>query len=149
MSYRSRTENLRTKKKKSFWNADNAPFPSERQRMFRSMALLVVALVLLVLVFIRVIYIKVVHGEEYQYRAEQQQLSSTDVVIPSLRGSIYDRDGNVLAESVRVYNVILDPQALIDAGLVGCIFVALVDIVTLAGAIIYLLAPHPIRSRQP
>ena len=116
MSYRSRTENLRTKKKKSFWNADNAPFPSERQRMFRSMALLVVALVLLVLVVIRVIYIKVVHGEEYQYRAEQQQLSSTDVVIPSLRGSIYDRDGNVLAESVRVYNVILDPQALIDAG---------------------------------
>ena len=115
MSYRSRTTNQRTRKKRSFWNADNAPLPTERQRMFRSMALLVVAIVLLVLVFIRVIYIKTVHGEEYQYRAEQQQLSSTDVVIPSLRGSIYDRDGNVLAESVRVYNVILDPQALIEA----------------------------------
>ena len=71
MSYRSRSGNLRTQKKKSFWNADNAPFPTERQRMSRSMGLLVVALVLLVLVFVRVIYIKAVHGEEYQYRAEQ------------------------------------------------------------------------------
>lgn len=80
------------------------------------MLLLMVALVLLAAVFARVIYIKTVHGEEYQARAEAQQLSSTDVTIPSLRGSIYDRDGNVLAESVRVYNVILDPQALIEAG---------------------------------
>ena len=84
--------------------------------MSRSLVLLLAALVLLLVVFLRVVYIKVVHGEEYQYRAEQQQLSSTDVIIPSLRGAIYDRDGNVLAESVRVYNVILDPQALIDAG---------------------------------
>ena len=47
--------------------------------------------------------------------AEQQQVNSTDVVIPALRGSIYDRNGNVLAESTRVYNIILDCQVLIDA----------------------------------
>lgn len=43
----------------------------------------------------------------------------------------------------------INDSPLIDAGLVGCIFAALVDIVTLAGAIIYLLAPHPVRGRQP
>lgn len=116
MSYRTRSVRQNPRRNTGRKASRPAPLPTERQRMSRSMLLLVVSLVLLVVVFGRVVYIKAVHGEEYQQRAEQQQLSSTDVIIPSLRGSIYDRDGNVLAESVRVYNVILDPQALIEAG---------------------------------
>ena len=42
----------------------------------------------------------------------------------------------------------INDSPLIDAGLVGCIFAALVDIVTLAGAIIYLLAPRPFPSNR-
>lgn len=87
----------------------------ESIRNHRTLFLLIVSIILLAAVLVRVGYIKVVHGEEYETKAEAQQLNSTDVVIPALRGSIYDRNGNLLAESVRVYNVILDPQTLIDA----------------------------------
>ena len=88
---------------------------SSRTQMLRLLFVLCVTIVLLIVVFGRVFFIKVVHGEEYQQMAEQQQVNSTDVVIPALRGSIYDRNGNVLAESTRVYTIILDCQVLIDA----------------------------------
>ncbi len=81
----------------------------------RTIFFLCLAMVLLIFVLIRVAYIKMVHGEEYQTLAEKQQVESTDVIIPALRGSITDRNGNVLAESSRVYNVILDCQVLIEA----------------------------------
>lgn len=85
------------------------------QSVGRTILFLCIAILLLLLVFIRTAYIKTVHGEEYQTMAEKQQVESTDVVIPALRGSITDRNGNVLAESLRVYNVILDCQVLIEA----------------------------------
>ncbi len=83
--------------------------------ILRTILLLVAMIALLIFVLVRVIYIKAVHGEEYQTLAEKQQVESTDVIIPALRGSITDRNGNVLAESSRVYNVILDCQVLIEA----------------------------------
>ena len=86
-----------------------------RARLPRELFILAFTVILLVVLFFRVAYIKAVHGEAYQSAAEMQQLSSTDVTIPSLRGSIYDRNGNVLAESTRIYNVILDCQVLIEA----------------------------------
>lgn len=85
------------------------------QRVGRMIFVLCLTIGLLIFVLLRVIYIKTVHGAEYQQMAEQQQVDSTDVVIPALRGSILDRNGNVLAESSRVYNVILDCQTLIEA----------------------------------
>ncbi len=81
----------------------------------RTIFFLCVAIALLIFVLIRVAYIKMVHGEEYQTLAEKQQVESTDVIIPALRGNITDRNGNMLAESSRVYNVILDCQVLIEA----------------------------------
>jgi len=86
-----------------------------RARLPRELFILAFIVILLVILFFRVAYIKAAHGEAYQAAAEQQQLSSTDVTIPALRGSIYDRNGNVLAESTRIYNVILDCQVLIEA----------------------------------
>ena len=83
--------------------------------ILRTILLLVAMIVLLIFVLGRVIYIKTVHGKEYQTLAEKQQVESTDVIIPALRGSITDRNGNILAESSRVYNVILDCQVLIEA----------------------------------
>ena len=82
-------------------------------RSRRTVAVSIIAGILMLALLVRVGYIKGVHGEEYQQRAEAQQLSSTDVEIPALRGSILDRNGNVLAQSTRVYNVILDCQVLI------------------------------------
>ena len=42
----------------------------------------------------------------------------------------------------------INDSLMIDVALVGCILAALVDIVTLAGAIIYLLAPRPFPSNR-
>lgn len=86
-----------------------------RERLGKELFIFAVTVLLLIALFGRVIYIKAVNGEEYQAAAERQQLSSTDVTIPALRGSILDRNGNVLAESTRIYNVILDCQVLIQA----------------------------------
>lgn len=81
----------------------------------REMFVLSAVVVLMIALLLRVVYIKAVHGADYQAAAESQQLNSTDVSIPALRGSILDRHGNILAESTRIYNVILDCQVMIEA----------------------------------
>ncbi len=86
---------------------------SRREKMQHSvMMIFFVLAALLVCVYGRVIWIKVVHGEEYEAAAERQQISQTDVEIPALRGTIYDTRGQVMAESLRVYNVVLDCKAI-------------------------------------
>ena len=89
--------------------------PVLTKSILRTILLLCAMIGLLIFVLVRVAYIKTVHGKEYQTLAEKQQVESTDVIIPALRGSISDRNGNILAESSRVYNVILDCQVLIEA----------------------------------
>ncbi|MCF0136077.1 MAG: penicillin-binding protein 2 [Lachnospiraceae bacterium] len=81
----------------------------------REMFFLIVMVVLMIALMGRVAYIKIVHGSDYQAAAEAQQLDSTDVTIPALRGPILDKNGNILAESTRIYNVILDCQVLIES----------------------------------
>lgn len=84
-------------------------------KLGRELVMLIVIIGLMIALLIRVAYIKAVHGNAYQAAAEAQQLSSTDVTIPALRGSILDRNGNVMAESTRIYNVILDCQVMIES----------------------------------
>lgn len=55
----------------------------------------------------RVFYIQIIKGDEYSAKAESQQLSDTE--IPATRGTIYDSEGNVLAQSATVWDVFLDP----------------------------------------
>lgn len=43
----------------------------------------------------------------------------------------------------------INDSPLIDAGLLGCLAAALLDLVLLASVIINLSAPHPVHSRQP
>lgn len=60
----------------------------------------------------RLFYLQVVKGEEYAEKAESQQLSDTE--IQAMRGTIYDSDGNVLAQSATVWTVFLDPSNIKD-----------------------------------
>lgn len=60
----------------------------------------------------RLFYIQVVKGEEYSEKAQSQQLSDTE--IEAMRGTIYDADGNVLAQSATVWTVFLDPSNIKD-----------------------------------
>jgi len=71
-------------------------------------------IVMMVIVFLftadiaRLFYIQIVKGEEYAEKAQSQQLSDTE--IEAMRGTIYDADGNVLAQSATVWTVFLDPS---------------------------------------
>lgn len=65
-------------------------------------------------VFGRIVYLKAVHGEEYEAAAKNQQINRYDAVIAANRGSILDRNEQVLAISTAVYNVVLDPLVLAE-----------------------------------
>ncbi len=60
----------------------------------------------------RLYYIQIVQGEMYQARALDNQMRS--VSITAQRGSIYDANMNVLAQSATVWNVCLSPAEVKD-----------------------------------
>ena len=63
----------------------------------------------LVVLFGVITYINFHSGEKYKKQVlSQAQQKYQNRTIPSKRGSIYDRNGNLLATSNKVYNVILD-----------------------------------------
>lgn len=66
------------------------------------------------LMFGRVLYMKVVHGAEYEAAAKNQQINRYDITIQPNRGSILDRNNQVLAISTTVYNVALDSLQLAE-----------------------------------
>ena len=51
------------------------------------------------------------NGQMYERKVLEQQVTYNRV-IPEKRGEILDRNGNILASSVKVYNLILDPKVL-------------------------------------
>ena len=56
----------------------------------------------------RVLYLQTVRADELAGKAQSQQLYDTEV--SAMRGTIYDSEGNVLAQSATVWNVFLDPS---------------------------------------
>lgn len=65
---------------------------------------------------LRINIIKVGQGDEYKKVVlSQAQSKYSSAILPAKRGSIYDRNGNVLAVSNKVYNVILDCKVIFDA----------------------------------
>ncbi len=77
----------------------------------------IVVLLVLVLFFFgidafRIGYLQFARGEELKAKAESQQLYDTEV--SAMRGSIYDDEGNVLAQSATVWNIFLDPGNITD-----------------------------------
>ena len=60
--------------------------------------------------FIQLFRLQIVQHEELQQKATDQQ--TLDQSVSAARGTIYDRNGNVLAMSATVYNVILSPREL-------------------------------------
>lgn len=74
----------------------------------RSTILMVIILVLgFGTVIARLFYLQVYQAEELQQRAVEQQLH--DTTVSAKRGSIFDKNGNILAQSITVWNVVLAP----------------------------------------
>lgn len=75
---------------------------------------LAVVFIALAVLCIRITYISVVKGDSYTINVlDNQEYTST--TIPFKRGDILDSNGNVLATSVKVYNLILDPKVIISS----------------------------------
>ena len=85
---------------------------SKRKMFRRTVFLMVVCGVLLfVPLFYKLWDIAIVHHEEYQQKATNQQ--TLDLSVAASRGDIFDRNGNVMAMSATVYNLILSPRDMI------------------------------------
>ena len=74
---------------------------------------LVILFVLVLLAFfglaVRITYITATSGTKYKKQVlSQAQQKYESSVLPAKRGDIYDKNGNLLATSNKVYNVILD-----------------------------------------
>ncbi|MBQ7741014.1 MAG: PASTA domain-containing protein [Eubacterium sp.] len=84
-----------------------------RKTMLKRMLILAVAIVFLFGIdAFRILYLQVAKGDEFKAKAESQQLSDTEV--SAMRGTIYDSEGNVLAQSATVWNIFLDPSNIKD-----------------------------------
>ncbi len=59
-------------------------------------------------IFINLFKTSVIQADEYQERANSNQFKSS--TIKAGRGSIYDANGQIIAQSATVFNVILDPS---------------------------------------
>ena len=63
----------------------------------RILIMAVVIIFLMTTTVARVFYLTIVRGEELSEKAETQQLKDTEIT--AMRGTIYDSNGNVLAQS--------------------------------------------------
>ena len=67
----------------------------------------------LIALCVRILYIDITKGDEYSIKVLSQQ-GYTSRTIPYKRGDIQDRNGNVMATSVMVYNLVLDPKVIMS-----------------------------------
>ena len=90
-----------------------------RMFMGRARLLFAGALVLTLILVVRMLYLQVLQQEHYQTRSEENRMQM--VPVPPVRGLIFDRLGNLLAENRPIFNLALirerieDLDGLIDA----------------------------------
>ena len=75
--------------------------------------LIIVAVIAFGACIIRIGYLTLVKGDEYREKAEAQQLS--DTTVNAARGTIYDANMNVLAQSASVWLVYINPSKVTES----------------------------------
>ncbi len=88
--------------------------PSLNEIKRKSRILAVSALIALSALVLRVGYWQIIRGEELSGKAKAQQQGSS--IITASRGTIYDRNGKVLAESASANTLICNPEDIKDDG---------------------------------
>lgn len=79
----------------------------------RLLLLILVIAIIFVLIVLHLCYLTIEKGDYYNKLVlSKRQTSYNSQTIQSKRGDIRDRDGNILAESVKVYNLIIDPKVI-------------------------------------
>ena len=74
---------------------------------------LLIFLILSIAFGVRLLYLDVIKGEEFKRRAEAQW-QSVGRRVPGKRGTIYDRNGRILAISIKRYRVVTNPSQIDD-----------------------------------
>lgn len=89
------------------------PIPKINMAMRKKLVILFgVVILALFALLIRITFINASSGDKYKKQVlSQAQQSYESQTLPARRGDIYDRNGNLLATSNKVYNVILDCKA--------------------------------------
>ncbi len=84
------------------------------EKQVRKLAFVAWAMVLVLIgLCVRIAQINIVNGNEYSIQVLSQQ-GFTSRTIPYKRGDIQDRNGNVLATSVMVYNLVVDSKVILS-----------------------------------
>lgn len=102
-------------------NSDSMPNKKRQKKILkinkgmkcRLLITLGVVVLCIILLIIRMISIVKNEGQDYS-RIVLDQQSYSSQVIPFKRGNIYDRNGELLATSIKVYNLILDPKIMLS-----------------------------------
>lgn len=93
-------------------NTESNPYIFIKHRLLLVSVLIAIIFVLLT---IRLVYLTVEKGGEYnRIVLSQRQTSYNSEIIPSRRGDILDSEGNLLATSIKVYNLIIDPKVILS-----------------------------------
>lgn len=100
-------KNLAYLKKKDEEAVENEPMLGTRGRQI---IILAVFMIFVVYVGLYLLKYTVIDGDEWRQRANNQQMD--EMTIKANRGTIYDANGTVLAQSSTVWNVIIAPQAI-------------------------------------
>lgn len=90
------------------------PTPSMNKIRRRTVAMAAIILACLAALVVRTAYWQLVRGDELSTKAKNQQQGSS--IITASRGSIYDRNGKVLAESASVNTLTCNPQDIKNKG---------------------------------
>ncbi|MBR1864095.1 MAG: PASTA domain-containing protein [Ruminococcus sp.] len=86
--------------------------PTVRMKTRLNIWLCIPVLLLLIYMIWGIYKVSIKEGAKWKALANSQQLKST--VVPASRGTIYDSNGNVLAQSATVYTIYVDPIMLRD-----------------------------------
>ena len=78
-----------------------------------NLAIFPAMIVFSVIIVVNLFGISITNNGKYQAMANNNQFQST--VVNANRGSIYDANGKILAQSATVYSIILNPNRLNDA----------------------------------
>ncbi len=76
-------------------------------------AIIAIVVLALIALGIRIAYIDLAKGNEYAIKVLSQQ-GYTSRTIPYKRGDIQDRNGNIMATSVMVYNLVIDSKVIMS-----------------------------------
>lgn len=101
----------------------------KKSMLKRMLIMAVVVVFLFTLDIARLFYLQIVTGDDLSAKAQNQQLSDTEV--SAMRGTIYDSEGNVLAQSATVYNIYIDPANITNEDKRNLVVDGLTDILEL------------------